>query len=179
MSGDFSAYLAPGEQIRWSGRPAQGLALRASDFFLIPFSLVWFGFVVFWMVTAFASNAPTGVLPIGILFLFVGFYISFGRFLSDAWARSRTYYALTDRRALILGGAFERKLTSVELNALSELHFNPGSSGRGTIVFGPESPYGGSFGGWGRRYAAASPEFFRVDDASGAYAIIQRRRQQQ
>src|SRR5262245_19083368 len=155
MGGDFSPFLAPGEQIRWSGRPAQGLVLRPSDAMMIPFSLMWFGFAIFWETSVLSiGRAPTFFALWGIPFIVIGLYISVGRFFGDAWARSRTYYALTDRRALVVSGMFESKLTSVELSTLTELRYKPGSSGRGTIVFGPDSPYSGFGSGWGRRYAA-------------------------
>ena len=45
---DFKDRLLPGERILWTGRPGQGLMLTRNDMFLIPLSLMWFGFTVFW-----------------------------------------------------------------------------------------------------------------------------------
>ena len=33
--------ISPGEKVLWSGTPPRGLILRASDVFLVPFSIVW------------------------------------------------------------------------------------------------------------------------------------------
>ena len=41
-------YLEAGEQILWLGKPEKLHLLSAQDVFLIPFSLLWFGFVVFY-----------------------------------------------------------------------------------------------------------------------------------
>ena len=169
----FQPYLAPQERVRWSGRPQQGFALRAADALMIPFSVLWCGFAIFWESAVVLTDAPFFFKLWGIPFVLVGLYMVAGRFFYDAFLRSNTYYALTDRSALILGGISGDKLTAVDLRSLQELHLKMGDGGRGTIVFGSDNGFGAVLG---RRYTAASPEFFGIADVATIYAQVQQQR---
>jgi hypothetical protein len=79
------------ERLIWSGQPLPGLRLMPADALLIPFSLMWCGFAVFWEATVIASNAPLLFRIWGIPFVVIGLYFVFGRFFFDAWKRSRTF----------------------------------------------------------------------------------------
>ena len=168
----FMSYLAPRETLRWAGRPQQGLMLRPSDAYMIPFSLLWCGFAIFWESLAVSGGAPLFFALWGVPFIAVGLYMVFGRFFYDAFLRSKTYYALTDRSAFILGGMKGDKLTTVDLKTLAELHLKLGSDGRGSIVFGPDNNRG-----FGNRYSVApSPEFAGISDVNNVYSLIQQQR---
>jgi hypothetical protein len=96
-----------GKPALWSGRPPQGFLLRSSDALLIPFSLLWGGFAIFWEwgVTRATKSPPPAMFPIvGGVFVVVGLYVMVGRFFHDAWRRSRTVYVLTEDRAVIAIG---------------------------------------------------------------------------
>jgi hypothetical protein len=129
------------------------------DLYLVPFSIIWTGFVAFFFfgvgfgaltgqMQFQAVNAPFLLIP-GFM-LIMGAYFTVGRFIHDASIRARTRYALTDRRALILRGD---NFTAIDLARVDAVHLRGGKNGgRGTIEFGSAQGWPGwgfrGFGGW-------------------------------
>src|ERR1039458_3086202 len=107
--------LGPQEQLLWSGKPRGGIRLRASDALMIPFSLLWGGFAIFWetMVLHSGQKSTHSGRPVsifmalwGIPFVLVGLYMIVGRFFVDARMRGKTFYGVTNQRVLIVSGLF-------------------------------------------------------------------------
>ncbi|HEY2032812.1 MAG TPA: hypothetical protein VGH02_03925 [Rhizomicrobium sp.] len=182
---DFRDRLLPGENIAWTGRPQGGLLLTSRDFFLIPFSLLWGGFAIFWEATALSiptkasgnvhTNAPDFFPLFGIPFVLIGLYFIFGRFFVDAWIRSQLRYAATNQRILILRKGMGSKFTALALDKLPALTFSEKVSGRGTIRFGEAAPMWGNrggFSGW-TPSSDATPQFINIPDARRVFDQIQ------
>jgi len=169
--------LGAGEQVIWSGQPRQGVVVRGSDAFAIPFSLLWAGFAVFWLVSAAQSGAPLPFVLFGVPFVLVGVYIVLGRFFVEARQRERTFYAVTPQRVIIASGLFSRKVKSLNLKTISELSLSERRDGTGTITFGAQHPMASMFGGmssWPGAEQYLGPRFDLVPQARSVYESIRK-----
>lgn len=178
MLNDFKnilrAHLSSNENLLWAGQPRAGIVLRATDAFLIPFSLMWGGFAISWELTALTKHAPFFFKLWGIPFVFIGLYFIFGRFIADAKLRSNTYYGVTNERIIILSGLFSRKVKSLNLKTLTDVSLDEKLGGSGTITFGAINPmswwYSGmAFPGWG---PSPTPAFELIQNAKSVYETI-------
>jgi hypothetical protein len=170
----ISKELASGERLLWCGRPKQGIILRGSDTFLIPFSLLWCGFAIFWEVSVITTRAPFFFKLWGIPFVVVGLYFVFGRFFVEARQRNKTYYGLTDKSIIIVSGLFHKKIRRLNLRTLSDLSLNESKENRGTITFGPTPPFYSWFGGggWPGMGHMAVPSFDMIENARSVYDLV-------
>ncbi len=167
------ASLEPYEKILWVGFPQQGIVFTSQDTFMIPFSILWGGFAIFWEVSVFRSHrAPAFFVLWGVPFVLVGLYLIFGRFFADARTRARTIYALTDQRVVILGGFWRPSLRSLELAGLSEINLTERQDGRGSITFGPLSNLGAGMRGWPTGNRNQSPCFEGIPQARSVLTQI-------
>ena len=166
--------LDPGEKLLWSGEPRQGLVLRAADAFLIPFSLLWCGFAVFWETMAIASGAPFLFALWGVPFVLMGLHVVVGRFFVDARVRARTSYALTDRRVIIVSGLFTPTIRTLALRTLGEITLEEKSDGTGTITFGPTHPAARHMRGlaWPGASQFQSPAFDMIRSVASVHRLV-------
>jgi len=171
----ISPYLLSTEKILWTGRPPTGILFRKSDAFLIPFSLLWGGFAVFWEYTAYNSGAPSFFLLFGGVFVIVGLFMIFGRFIYDMWVRENTVYGLTNERALILAGLFNQSLKALNLKNQSQISLELSSDGQGTITFGTPGGFGMVINNpsWPGMSKMSLPMFERIHNASEVYKLVQ------
>ena len=166
--------LGRGERLLWSGMPRQGLRLRQTDVFMVPFSLFWGGFAFFWEGSVTTKGAPFFFTLWGIPFVLVGIYIIAGRFFVDSHLRARTFYGVTDQRVIILSGLMNREVKSISLEGLNEMSLAERSDRSGSITFGPTNPMstvwtGTAWPGTGKKF---SPAFDLVEDVRRVYNTI-------
>lgn len=166
--------LGPQERLLWAGKPRAGLVLRPSDAFLIPFSVLWGGFAIFWEYSVVSSGAPFFFALFGIPFVLVGLHFIFGRFLVDMKQREKTAYGLTNERILIISGLLTRSVKSLNLRTLSDVSLNERPDGSGTITFGQGNPYYWWFQGmgWWPGMPAATPAFELIPRAKEIYEML-------
>ena len=172
----LTRHLDAGENLVWTGMPRQGLLLRPSDLFLIPFSLVWAGFLGFAIFDGVGTGTPGQLLTlvlVGIPFLAFSLYFVVGRFFADAALRARTHYGITRQRILISKGLFSKTLISLPLANLSGLSLRERADGSGSIYFG-EAPSVWTDTGTGLPLADKHipPSFDLIENAKQAYDVI-------
>ncbi len=192
---EFQSELMPGESLLWAGQPSRKVIFHRSDWFMIPFSLLWGGFAIFWEygVSGHFDNAHplhnTGMINFmslwGIPFVLIGQYFIWGRFLYTAWRKARTFYGVTNKRVLVLGKGSSRKLSDGYLRSLTSVTLTTSRDGTGTIELAPEPEsssmwnfYGGRRrGGFAMDIDLSRLAFYDVEDAKSVYQLIQTQRE--
>lgn len=110
----WQGVLEPGERILWQGQPVGGIEWRDLDFRRALFGLLVLVFAAFWTVAAVSAALGEGLvvlvfLAAGLFFAGLGIRLAVGEPLWDAFLRSRTWYTLTDRQAIIATDHLRRR----------------------------------------------------------------------
>ena len=178
----FQSDLTPGEAVLWTGQPNGKVIFHTSDFALIPFSLLWGGFAIFWesdVLGYWGTPHKTGTNPVswfmvlwGIPFVVIGQYLIWGRFVFQWWRKKKTFYAVTDKRVLIVDEVWNRKLTSVRLTENIFLDRSTRLDGIGTLRFGMPQLVKKSWSWWGNFESEARPSLLDIDEVERVYAMI-------
>lgn len=139
--------LLPGESIYWAGMPSPAKIFHADDIGQIPLSLMWGGFATFLLANVLGyinfgakpSSRPSSAPFMALLLIptvLMGQYMIWGRFFLDAWLKRRTYYAVTNRRVLLLQEGWKTQRRFLFLEALPEI-LREGTT-IGTLWLGPK-----------------------------------------
>jgi len=175
--------LLPGESVLWAGRPRTNVIFHKEDALLLPFSLMWGSFAIFWEmgVTRFwGSKTPSAHPPLffviwGIPFVLIGQYLIWGRFFYAAWKKKRTHYAVTNRRVLVVQDAWKRYVASAYIDTLPTLIKESRAGGSGTLRFIPSLGIWSGRRGWDAWDAMAIgsiPIFMDIEDVDSIYRLV-------
>src|SRR5262249_39590174 len=124
------------------------------------------------------TDAPVFFRLWGIPFVCVGLYMVAGRFFVDRNLRGKTYYGITNERAIIVSGLFSRQVKSLSLRNLTDLTLVEKSQGRGTITFGPPTQNSSANWPFGNRQQQEPPGFESISDAKKVYEILRQAQRQ-
>ena len=96
LAQNFQPDLLKDEKVVWAGQPDRRFRFTGGDIFLVPFSILWGGFALFWEagVLGLFDGHPElnpGAL-FGIPFVLIGQYFIWGRFLYKRHKNRRTFY---------------------------------------------------------------------------------------
>jgi hypothetical protein len=175
--------LLPGETLLWTGQPSSRVIFHKEDLFLIPFSLMWGGFAIFWELGVTGSFGQLRTAPFfftlwGIPFVVIGQYLIWGRFIYSAWKKRKIVYGLTARRVLILDTAWKRSLQATYIDQIPVIEKTLRSDGIGTLRFGYPPPQTGrgynsrSVSNWDGLGTGGVPSFVDIEDAEGVYSMV-------
>lgn len=162
--------------------PDSSAIFHSDDWTIVPFSLLWCGFTIFWEWQALGASRKTpnqnGSFMVlwGAAFVCIGLYFVAGRFVYDAWLKRHTYYAATNRRVVILqDGFFGKPRTKMTfLEAIPDI--NREGTTRGTIWLGEKLSIWAGKGTKKRsmsRFSLSDPlTLADVDDVRGVEQLI-------
>jgi hypothetical protein len=165
--------LKPGELLLWAGRPRLGYVVNWHDIIGLIIAFVW-------MNVFFVGGGLGAALWFLLVFKAIHVAVHAGRVILSARRRSRTAYAVTTERVIVMSAARTRHLMSLDLGAIAEVTLSQrGETGGSTILIGPDIakyPTHASI----IRAGGTPPGMLRLDltqDAQLVYRLIRRTRQ--
>jgi hypothetical protein len=127
--------LAPGEKLLWTDRP-RPWAVGAHNLFRLaagmPVAAVIFAFWAFFLFGHSQADVNEIKWPIAIT---IGGLWLLGSPLWAALIARRLVYAITDRRLMIIGGIFARRVTSYSATAIETIDCRENEDKSGDIIF--------------------------------------------
>jgi len=182
---ELQSELTAGESILWSGQPSTKVVFHSSDLFVVPFSLLWGGFAVFWeagVLGFWGLDGSRGLSPIswfmalwGVPFVLIGQYMIWGRFVYAGWKKGKILYAVTNKRVFVVDTARGRKVKAAFLDQLPATDKSVRRDGIGTLTFGLTPLLTGQKGAipsWDGGLSSPVPTFVDVEDAENVYRIV-------
>ena len=168
QSATLKRLLQPGEFLLWEGGPVPGIHLQPGDAAMIPISILWCCFAIFWEFTAISNGTPFFFALWGIPFLLAGLYMVVGRFFHTAWKLKQTYYGVTDTRVILMEHNGTKFLTYRQIPMLEK---RVKSNGVGTIYLSEPQVYYNH--GTYRRNPQNRTALLNIPDAERVYRLIE------
>jgi hypothetical protein len=179
--------LLKGETILWKGRPNPNVLFTSSDIFLVPFSLLWGGFAIFWEASVLGigvlsrKSAPSAIIIpfalFGIPFVVAGIYFIFGRFIYKKKKKLKTIYAVTNKRILAITNMFRKNIQVEYIDRIPTINISERSDRNGTIKFGNSNFMTGMYDNTGMDffsgfYGKNTLAFYDIDNAKEVYKKV-------
>lgn len=157
----WQGILDEGEAILWQGRPSSRVNWLGGDLRSAMLGLFMIAFALFWMYQAARSGTMMWVF--GSLFLVVGLRTALSENLLPAYIRSRSWYTLTDRRAIVATDMpiRGRRLFFYPITPATPVTLVPGDPG--SIYFAPVA-----------KAETRAEGFLQIPDAEGVMRIIRK-----
>ena len=175
--------LSPGEAVLWTGKPNPRVLFHSSDAYMVPVSLFWAGFAIFWELGvsgkgfAAARNPNLFMTLWGVPFVLIGQYLIWGRFVYVRLKKRYVVYALTTERVLVLVHGWGAKTITGYLRSLPGIQKQVRHDGIGTLKFGEASAYNPKTRAMNQNgpdnlyLSSALPVFADIDNAAQVAAL--------
>ena len=169
-----------------------GAANRTHQFYSPDTTCFWFHLVSYGAVLPFSGKQVSClrgsvelVEVLHLYSLYSGAYHSsflvstfiFGRFVYKYWRKKNTYYALTNRRALILTRGLFGSFQSTYISNSQNIGLSMGARGTGSITFGNVPFWGAAYGNsgmgiFGGGFGSSVTAFYDIENAKRVYEMI-------
>ena len=160
-------YMGDDEYILWKGKPEDGNLVTRQDIFMIPFSIMWCGFAIFWETTAILDGGPIFFCLWGIPFVLVGLYMVFGRFIHIKFLRKRTFYVITNKKII---RSRNNRIDILDGKMIPPIYIEVFRNGNGTIHFEVQT-YGNVRGN--RRNMGMVDDRFKIENIADVIRVQQ------
>ena len=188
----FRSELLRGERMLWAGKPLPRVLFGRPDWLAVPGSILLAVLSLVWEYRAAAgmaehpSDRAAWFLPMLCAFslLLLSQYLLWFRYFRAARQKQHTFYAVTNKRILVLTTGPRRRVTDGFIAGLDTIALQTGKNGAGTIEFsmsgGPQSSYTGVE----RRRSSRQDDinlgslaFYDIAGAREVYRLIQQERE--
>ena len=126
--------LHHGEQVRWVGIPSPSFILVHN------LTKIMFGFLFTFAPMLSTENGYLDTrkylyqIAIALIFFAIGLKVVIGSLL-EILSASKTIYAVTDRRIIIIRNLYVKKVISIKPEMINAMEYNIRKNGRGTVLF--------------------------------------------
>jgi len=124
---DWSSQLAADESVLWEGRPAPRCYVFRNWLHSL-FGLLLLLLSTWWQAVGYQLGQLYDLIWLGWLplpFVLLGLYLALGHVLLARYEWERVFYAVTDRRVLVLRGLFRSRFDSLSLPEVTYFQVRP------------------------------------------------------
>ncbi|MBW1810228.1 MAG: hypothetical protein JRJ87_18670 [Deltaproteobacteria bacterium] len=176
--------LLKDEKILWTGQPDPSVHFAPGDAFLLPAGIIFIGFGIVWVFVSLGFfNEPGGAGRPNPLFAFtalpplvIGFYLVLGRYLVKIRGKRRTYYAVTDQRAIALLAGSKKVIMAANIKTVPIVTKTIKKSGIGNLRFGNSYPGAMFFENVGMNTFSSNAggvvAFYDIKDAEEVFRLV-------
>lgn len=171
--------LTEGEVILWAGRPLQETVFHWKDLFLLPFGVISSAGSLLSLSAAFGFSNwdPSDAIPLlgGLVFLVVGQYLIWGRFVIALWKKRRTFYAVTTQRVIVVQNLRQRTVLCSYIDTMPEIMRSGRLREVSTLRFAKQGSFLVSEQNlriWDPFFLEESPAFVDLEEADGVYHLV-------